>query len=222
MWPEYALPHSQQPTTCPYPEPDKSSPFPPSHFLKIQLNIVLPSTPGSSKWSLSLMFPHQNPVYASPLPHTCTSLAHSRIISFWHRRLTKKNFTLQTHSLIFLYACFIKLICFEWSKLVTTPNRAFAGRNSGSTGVFIKPEDAFLAYKGPPISWIHFLSQMNPIHFLFFSRHVLMFFSSLPYRWAVLCLQFWPEFCVYFFPMRATFPSNFILLHLFVVIMFYG
>jgi hypothetical protein len=27
--------------------------------------------PGSSKWSLSLMFPHENPVGSSPLPHTC-------------------------------------------------------------------------------------------------------------------------------------------------------
>jgi len=41
-----------------------------AHFLKIDLNIILPSMPGSSKWSLSLRFPHQNPVYASRLPHT--------------------------------------------------------------------------------------------------------------------------------------------------------
>ena len=42
-----------------------------SHFLKIYLNIIVPSTPGSPKWSLSLRFSHQNPVHTSPLPHTC-------------------------------------------------------------------------------------------------------------------------------------------------------
>ena len=38
-----------------------------SHFLKILLNITNPPTPGSSKWSLPRMFPHQT----SPLSHMC-------------------------------------------------------------------------------------------------------------------------------------------------------
>jgi len=44
--------------------------IPTSHFLMINLNIIFPSTPRSPKWSLSVRFPHQNPVYVSLLPHT--------------------------------------------------------------------------------------------------------------------------------------------------------
>ena len=49
---------------------------PTTHFLKIQLNIILPSTPGSSNRSLSFSPPHQKPVYASPFPIRVTCPAH--------------------------------------------------------------------------------------------------------------------------------------------------
>jgi hypothetical protein len=39
---------------------------------------------GSSKWSLSLSFPHQNPVYTSPLPHTRYMPRPSQYSRFYH------------------------------------------------------------------------------------------------------------------------------------------
>jgi len=68
MEPESSLLHSQVPATCPYSKPDESSPCHPSHCLKIHFNIILQFMPGFSKLSLSLWFPHQNPVCISVLP----------------------------------------------------------------------------------------------------------------------------------------------------------
>jgi len=62
------------------------------HFLKIHLNIILPSTPGSPKWSLSLRFPHQNPVYTSPLPHMCYMPTHLLLIDFITRTILVEQY----------------------------------------------------------------------------------------------------------------------------------
>ena len=59
-------------------------PTTPSHFLKIYLNIILPSTSGSPQWSLSLRFPHQNPVHTFPLPHTRHMPRPSHSSRFYH------------------------------------------------------------------------------------------------------------------------------------------
>jgi len=55
-----------------------------SYFLKIHFNIIIPSNPGSPKWSLSLSFPHQNPVYASLLTHTRYMPRQSHSSRFYH------------------------------------------------------------------------------------------------------------------------------------------
>jgi hypothetical protein len=65
------LPHSQKPATCPYHEPDRSSPcppHPPPRHPKSRKSILILSSNQTSelfKWSLSLRFPHQY--------HLCTS-----------------------------------------------------------------------------------------------------------------------------------------------------
>ena len=71
MDPGSSLPHSQVHATCPYPKPDRSSPIPPH-----PTQYYPPSTTGSSTWSLSPRFPHQNPVHDSPFPIRATCPAH--------------------------------------------------------------------------------------------------------------------------------------------------
>ena len=59
-----SLQHSQEPATCPYSEPDQFRPCPIT-LLEDPFNIIPPLTPRSSKWSLSLTSPQQNPVSTS-------------------------------------------------------------------------------------------------------------------------------------------------------------
>ena len=44
--------------------------IPTSHLLEIYPNIIHPSTPRSPQWSLSLWFPHQDPIHSPLLAHT--------------------------------------------------------------------------------------------------------------------------------------------------------
>jgi len=85
---EGSLPCLQQPATCSYSQPYQSSPGHPSLFLQSHLNIILPYTPRSSKWPLSLRFPPHNTVCNSPLPIHATCSAH----------LTHLNLIIQTIS----------------------------------------------------------------------------------------------------------------------------
>ena len=72
---------------------------PTSHFLKIRLNINLPSKLRSSKWSLSLTLPQVNPVYTSALPSTCYMPSPFHSLWFDHPKKLGKGYKSLSSSL---------------------------------------------------------------------------------------------------------------------------
>jgi len=65
--------------------------MPQSHCLKTYLNIILPSMPGSSKWSPPLRFPHRKPVHTSPIPTRATCPTHLSLLDLITRIISLVN-----------------------------------------------------------------------------------------------------------------------------------
>jgi hypothetical protein len=83
MEPEEILPHTQEPSTCLYPEPDRSIPYSYIALPEDHLNIILPSTVGLPKWSLSFSgFALPKPVSVSSLPYTRHMTTHLIFLDF--------------------------------------------------------------------------------------------------------------------------------------------
>ena len=125
---EVSLPHSQVPATCPCPEPDLSSPCPTSHVLKIHLNIILPSMPGSPKWFLSLRFPHQNPAYTSPLPIRAACSTHLILLDLITRTMFGEEYR-------FLSSSFCSFLHSPVTSFILGPNILLSILSSHNLGV---------------------------------------------------------------------------------------
>ena len=90
--------------------------FKDARSFEYKVNIILPSMPGSSKWSLSLRFPHQNPVYASPLPHTRYMPRPFILLDFITRKIFGKQYRSFSSS---LRSTKEPCIDIKWVKFVT-------------------------------------------------------------------------------------------------------
>ena len=72
---------------------------PTSHLLEIRPNIIHPSTPRSPPWSLSLGFPHQDPIHPLSSPIRAIWLAHLILLDFITRTILGEEYRSLSSSL---------------------------------------------------------------------------------------------------------------------------
>ena len=89
--------------------------IPTSHHLEIHPNIIHPSTPRSPQWSLSLRFPHQDPIHPPLLTHMrympspshtitlCVENSIIRILQWW--KLNTLYFVISNSYLFLTLSC---------------------------------------------------------------------------------------------------------------------
>jgi len=105
MEPEFSLPHSQVPATCPYTEPARSSPYPyislhedPSEYYPPIYAWVSPMV------SLSLSLPQVSPpkpcTRLSPPPYTLYDPTHLILLDFITRTILRGKYYLVSYSIL--------------------------------------------------------------------------------------------------------------------------
>ena len=108
MEPDGSLPHSQVPATCPYPisqlDPVHNTT---SHFLKIRLNIILPSTPVSQAVSFPQVSPPKPCIRLSSPPIRTICPYHLILLDFITRTILGEEYRSLSSSLCnFPYSLF--------------------------------------------------------------------------------------------------------------------
>jgi hypothetical protein len=121
---EAVLPHSQEPTNCPFPEPDQSSASPSFYFLKIP---YLPtSRRGRLRFFFSVTFSYQKPVRTSPVSHSCHMLRSSRCLrgdfpkNVWWGVQTRRLLMMQ-YSPVTCYVVRLKPKWLPWHPILDHP-----------------------------------------------------------------------------------------------------